>query len=160
MPDDDEDIINKLSEAYKDASNDVSQQADAIINGEDQEAEGQETEKPDARMPVLSAKQVAHSLQDFSKIMARKLKIKEIELDNNDVNDLENGLIPLEPYFEKWIMYLPYLPLILFGIGYGARVYMGWKDKKELEKKEKKDKADKDKNKGDQNEAAADTKTG
>ena len=108
---------------------------DNIIENPEGEIEKEE-KKPDV---VFSASMLVNALGSLSKIASRKFQIKEIELTEEDKQDLTNALLPFEDKLSELIKYLPYMPLVIFSIGYIGRVYIAYKDKKTKEKEMKKE---------------------
>ena len=97
---------------------------------------------------ILTPHLISESAQQLSKMLARKTGIASMELTKEDKEDLENALIPLEDKLDSLIAYLPYLPIMMFAVAYGLRVYGEYQHNKKEKLKEKKEK-NKDKNKND-----------
>ena len=95
---------------------------------------------------ILTPHLISESAQQLSKMLARKTGIASMELTKEDKEDLENALIPLEDKLDSLIAYLPYLPIMMFAVAYGLRVFGEYKHNKKEKLKEKKEK-NKDKNK-------------
>lgn len=100
------------------------------------EGEEKENEPASLKHSILTPKKVAASVQPISRMMARKLDIASAELTDEDVKDLAEALEPFKDQLDKIITILPYIPLILFSIGYTARIW----DEKSKKKKTKKKK--------------------
>ena len=84
---------------------------------------------------ILTPKKVAKSIQPVSRMMSRKFDLASIELTDEDANDLAEALEPFEENLDKILKIIPYVPLILFAIGYSARVWEERSKKKKLKKK-------------------------
>jgi hypothetical protein len=97
---------------------------------------------------ILTPHLISESAQQLSKMLARKTGIASMELTKEDKEDLENALIPLEDKLDSLIAYLPYLPIMMFAVAYGLRVFGEYQHNKKEKLKEKKEK-NKDKNKND-----------
>ena len=95
---------------------------------------------------ILTPHLISESAQQLSKMLARKTGIASMELTKEDKEDLENALIPLEDKLDSLIAYLPYLPIMMFAVAYGLRVFGEYQHNKKEKLKEQKEK-NKDKNK-------------
>ena len=100
------------------------------------EEEGKnENEPASLKHTILTPKKVAQSVQPISRMMARKFDLASVELTDEDAKDLAEALEPFKDNLDKIITILPYVPLILFSIGYGARIWDEKSKKKKLKKK-------------------------
>lgn len=79
---------------------------------------------------------VATAFQSLSKIISRKVGIEEIALTDEDVEDLEKALEPLDLSVLEKIS--AYLPLTLFVVGYSIRVMLAIQEKRKLKIEEAK----------------------
>jgi hypothetical protein len=101
-----------------------------IPDGEEKQEETQSIKKK-----ILTPKKVAKSIQPVSRMMSRKFELASIELTDEDANDLAEALEPFEENLDKILKIIPYIPLILFAIGYSARIWEERSKKKKLKKK-------------------------
>jgi len=101
-----------------------------IPDGEEEQEETQSIKKK-----ILTPKKVAKSIQPVSRIMSRKFDLASIELTDEDANDLAEALEPFKENLDKILKIIPYIPLILFAIGYSARIWEERSKKKKLKKK-------------------------
>jgi len=101
-----------------------------IPDGEEEQEETQSIKKK-----ILTPKKVAKSIQPVSRMMSRKFDLASIELTDEDANDLAEALEPFEENLDKILKIIPYIPLILFAIGYSARIWEERSKKKKLKKK-------------------------
>lgn len=62
------------------------------------------------------------SLQKLSLLASRKSGLKSVALSEEDANELADALEPLMDDLAKYIDVLPYLPLVIFVIGYAAGI--------------------------------------
>ena len=105
----------------------------------------------DKKENILTPHLISESAQQLSKMLARKTGIASMELTNEDKEDLENALIPLEDKLDSLIAYLPYLPIMMFTVAYGIRTFGEYQHNKKEKLKELKDKQ-KDKSMNNNNE--------
>ena len=87
---------------------------------------------------VLTPDLLANSVASITKMLARKSGIEALAFTEEDKKDFTNALEPFADKLDDILKYMPYLPLGIFAIGYGIRVYGGYKDKKKLESERKK----------------------
>lgn len=73
-----------------------------------------------------NANNLTHALvgafKGITNLYAEKTGYNSIALTDNDCKELEKALIPLGDEILKLVAVLPYLPLILFAVGYTMRV--------------------------------------
>ena len=73
-----------------------------------------------------NATNLTHALvgafKGITNLYAEKTGYNSIALTDNDCKELENALIPLGDEILKLVAVLPYLPLILFAVGYTMRI--------------------------------------
>ena len=62
------------------------------------------------------------SLQKLSKLASRKTGLQSVQLTDEDTEELADALDPLMDDLAKYIDVLPYLPLVIFAIGYAAGI--------------------------------------
>lgn len=62
------------------------------------------------------------ALSGISKIGSEHTGIKSLALTPSDEKTLQNALAPMSKYLMQMLTFLPYLPLIVFAIGYTGRV--------------------------------------
>ena len=62
------------------------------------------------------------SLQKLSKLASRKTGLQSVLLTDEDTDELADALDPLMDDLAKYIDVLPYLPLVIFAIGYAAGI--------------------------------------
>lgn len=91
-----------------------------------------------ATKQILTPELLANSLASITKMMARKSGIEAIAFTDEDKKDFTNALEPFADKLDEILKYMPYLPLGIFAIGYGIRIYGGYKDKKKLDMEKKK----------------------
>ena len=101
-----------------------------IPDGEEKQEETQSIKKK-----ILTPKKVAKSIQPVSRMMSRKFDLASIELTDEDANDLAEALEPFEENLDEILKIIPYIPLILFAIGYSARI---WEERSKKKKRKKK----------------------
>ena len=101
------------------------------------EPDNSSTDKKDN---ILTPHLISESAQQLSKMLARKTGITSMELTKEDKEDLENALIPLEDKLDSLIVYLPYLPIMMFAVAYGLRTFGEYQHNKKEKLKELKDK--------------------
>ena len=105
------------------------------IKNEIPEGEEKQEETQSIKKKILTPKKVAKSIQPVSRMMARKFDLASIELTDEDANDLAEALEPFEENLDKILKIIPYIPLILFAIGYSARI---WEERSKKKKSKKK----------------------
>ena len=73
-----------------------------------------------------NATNLTHALvgafKGITNLYAEKTGYNSVALTDSDCNELEKALIPLGDEILKLVAVLPYLPLILFAVGYTMRV--------------------------------------
>ena len=105
------------------------------IKNEIPEGEEKQEETQSIKKKILTPKKVAKSIQPVSRMMSRKFDLASIELTDEDANDLAEALEPFEENLDKILKIIPYIPLILFAIGYSARI---WEERSKKKKSKKK----------------------
>lgn len=84
----------------------------------------------------LSLKSLTVSVMRLSKMASRKLGYASIEITEEDRQELEYALMPLEDYISQIFSYLVFAPLIIFAVGYTLGIYEEYKSKHPDKKKE------------------------
>lgn len=85
-----------------------------------------------------NATNLTHALvgafKGITNLYAEKTGYNSIALTDNDCKELEKALIPLGDEILKLVAVLPYLPLILFAVGYTMRILAEISEKRKLKK--------------------------
>ena len=85
-----------------------------------------------------NATNLTHALvgafKGITNLYAEKTGYNSIALTDSDCKELEKALIPLGDEILKLVAVLPYLPLILFAVGYTMRILAEISEKRKLRK--------------------------
>lgn len=85
-----------------------------------------------------NATNLTHALvgafKGITNLYAEKTGYNSIALTDSDCKELEKALIPLGDEILKLVAVLPYLPLILFAVGYTMRILSEVSEKRKLKK--------------------------
>lgn len=109
----------------------------------DDEDQGTENQNQDQQQQ-LNLHSFVVSIQRLTKLAGRKLGYDSMILNDDDAQELEFALTPLQDYIMSMFKYLVFAPIIIFGVGYGLGIYEEYKNKHPKAKKEIKDKKEGD----------------
>jgi hypothetical protein len=125
--------INELINRYVDEHK-------SPVDKQDEEQEEEKKKEEEKNLPGNIGRMLVSAFSGVTKIFARKLDIPEVAFTPDDEKELEDALAPFEDQLMELIKYIVYLPLIIFAIGYTARVIDGVQKKKEKAVREKEQK--------------------
>lgn len=115
--------------------NDNKQDLDDIFSDVNLDDEPNDMSKPENKQATTNITHaLVQTLKGITGLYASKTGIQSIALNDNDCLELEKALIPLNQELLKFVEILPYLPLILFALGYGGRIMAEWSDRKKSKK--------------------------
>ena len=115
----------------EEVKNELKERIENELLKEEEEVSEEEGEEEEISEGEISTEKIAEAFRGISLILSRKFEIPEIELTDQDVQDLASALLPLRDTLSKYSQYFPYLPLIIFVLGYSARVIIGIRKKRE-----------------------------
>lgn len=109
-------------------------------NEEEQQTQGNNQEQT----AQLNLHSFVTSIQRLTKLAGRKLGYNSMILNDDDAQELEYALLPLQDYIADMFKYLVFAPITIFAVGYGLGIYEEYKSKHPNPKKEIKDKKEGD----------------
>lgn len=91
---------------------------DELFTDVDKQTEENKNETPNTELIAA----FVSAISGITKIASEHSGIKSLALTQNDEATLKTALAPLSKYLMQMLTFLPYMPLIVFAMGYTARV--------------------------------------